>query len=45
MEPKLTREFNVKYGYYTIYLEGKFLARRDSFDEVREVYAEYGQRI
>ena len=44
-EPRLTRKFDEEYGFYIIYLDGKYLATRDNFSEVREVYAEYGITI
>ena len=39
----LTREF--KFGFYTVYLDGQFLTTCDNYQELREVYAEYGITI
>ena len=39
----LTRE--QKYGFYIVYLDGEFLTTCDNYQELREVYAEYGITI
>ena len=39
----LTRE--QKNGFYIVYLDGKFLTTCDDYNELRQVYAEYGITI
>lgn len=39
----LTRE--IKNGFYIVYLDGKFLTTCDNYQELREVYAEFGITI
>ena len=39
----LTRE--MKNGFYIVYLDGKFLTTCDNYQELREVYAEFGITI